>query len=45
MGLVVAAFYRFAALAEEELAPWRQRLVALGQSADVKGTVLLAPEG
>ena len=45
MGLVVAAFYRFAALAEEELAPWRQRLVELGQSAGVKGTVLLAPEG
>ena len=45
MGLVVAAFYRFAALAEEELAPWRQRLVELGQRAEVKGTVLLAPEG
>ena len=45
MGLVVAAFYRFAALADEELAPWRQRLVALGQSSEVKGTVLLAPEG
>ncbi|MCX5955566.1 MAG: rhodanese-related sulfurtransferase [Cyanobacteria bacterium] len=45
MSLQVAAFYRFAPLAEAHLAELRQRLLAVGSAGDVKGTVLLAPEG
>lgn len=39
----IAAFYRFADLPDFE--GFRDRLVALGAEFDVKGTVLLAPEG
>ena len=39
----VAAFYLFAELSELEA--FRGRLVALGAECDVKGTILLAPEG
>jgi UPF0176 protein len=45
MSLQVAAFYRFAPLAEADLPELRQRLLAVGSAGDVKGTVLLAPEG
>jgi UPF0176 protein len=45
MSLRVAAFYRFAALAEANLPVMRQRLLAVGSSGEVKGTVLLAREG
>jgi UPF0176 protein len=39
----IAAFYLFAGLSELEVA--RDRLVALGAECDVKGTILLSPEG
>ena len=39
----IATFYQFAWLSE--LGVVRDRLVALGAECDVKGTVLLAPEG
>jgi UPF0176 protein len=39
----IAAFYQFAGLSELDAA--RDRLVALGAECDVKGTILLAPEG
>jgi UPF0176 protein len=45
MSLRVAAFYRFAPLAEAALPELRQRLLAVGSASEVKGTVLLAPEG
>ena len=45
MSLRVAAFYRFAPLAEAALLELRQRLLAVGSAGKVKGTVLLAPEG
>ena len=45
MSLRVAAFYRFAALVEADLPALRARLLAAGNAAEVKGTVLLAPEG
>ena len=45
MSLQVAAFYRFAPLAEAHLPQLRQRVLAVGSAGDVKGTVLLAPEG
>jgi UPF0176 protein len=45
MSLQVAAFYRFAPLAEAHLAELRQRVLAVGSAGEVKGTVLLAPEG
>ena len=45
MSLQVAAFYRFAPLAEAHLLQLRQRVLAVGSAGDVKGTVLLAPEG
>ena len=45
MSLQVAAFYRFAPLAEARLLQLRQRVLAVGSAGDVKGTVLLAPEG
>jgi UPF0176 protein len=45
MSLRVAAFYRFAPFTAEELAPLRRRLLACGEEAGVKGSVLLAPEG
>ncbi len=35
--------YLFVALTD--LAEWRERLLALGQAADIKGTILLSPEG
>jgi UPF0176 protein len=41
----VAAFYRFAPFAPEELPPLRRRLLACGEAAGLKGSVLLAPEG
>ena len=41
--LVVAAFYKFAPLADREAL--QARLIALGDSVGVKGTLLLAPEG
>ncbi|MCP9774245.1 rhodanese-related sulfurtransferase [Cyanobium sp. WAJ14-Wanaka] len=45
MGFQVAAFYRFALFSQEELPLWQQRLRSLGEAAELKGTVLLAPEG
>jgi len=45
MTVGVAAFYRFAAFQAAELPPLRERLLAIGAAGDVKGTVLLAPEG
>ncbi|MEI6616381.1 MAG: hypothetical protein WCL59_07350, partial [Cyanobium sp. ELA507] len=45
MSVGVAAFYRFAAFQAAELPPLRERLLAIGAIGDVKGTVLLAPEG
>jgi UPF0176 protein len=45
MSVGVAAFYRFAAFQAAELPPLRERLLAIGAAGDVKGTVLLAPEG
>ena len=45
MSLRVAAFYRFAALVEADLAALRERLLAAGNAGEVKGTVLLASEG
>jgi UPF0176 protein len=45
MPLQVAAFYRFAALAADELPVMQRRLQALGEAGAVRGTVLLAPEG
>ena len=45
MSLQVAAFYRFAPLAEAHLLQLRQRVLAVGSAGEVKGTVLLAPEG
>lgn len=45
MSLLVAAFYRFAPLAEANLPLLRQRVLAVGSAGNVKGTVLLAPEG
>ena len=45
MSLQVAAFYRFAPLTEAHLPQLRQRVLAVGSAGDVKGTVLLAPEG
>ncbi len=44
-GVTVAAFYRFAALEPAELPALRQGLLTCGAAGDVKGTVLLAPEG
>jgi len=41
----VAAFYRFTSFTEEELGPLRERLETLAAGADLKGTLLLAPEG
>ena len=41
----VAAFYRFTPFTGEELGPLRERLEALAAAADLKGTLLLAPEG
>ena len=41
--LIVAAFYRFAPL--DELEARQATLVALGTRCDIKGTILLAPEG
>ncbi len=41
----VVSFYRFVPLVLEELPHWRQRLLALGQVVDLRGTVLLAAEG
>jgi UPF0176 protein len=43
--MLVAAFYGFARFAEGELASLRQRLLAMGEEANVLGTVLLAEEG
>jgi len=45
MSLRVAAFYRFAALVEADLPALRARLLAAGNAGEVKGTLLLAPEG
>jgi UPF0176 protein len=45
MSVQVAAFYRFAPLAEAHLPQLRQRVLAVGRAGKVKGTVLLAPEG
>jgi len=45
MSLRVAAFYRFAPLREADLPAMRERLLAVGHSGEVKGTVLLAREG
>ena len=45
MSLRVAAFYRFAPLAEAALPALRDRLLAVGSAGAVKGTVLLAREG
>ena len=45
MSVGVAAFYRFATFQTGELPPLRDRLLAIGATGDVKGTVLLAPEG
>ena len=45
MSLRVAAFYRFAPLAEAALPLLRERLLAAGSAGQVKGTVLLAREG
>jgi len=45
MTVGVAAFYRFATFHGAELPPLRERLWAIGAAGDVKGTVLLAPEG
>ncbi|EDY39388.1 rhodanese domain protein [Cyanobium sp. PCC 7001] len=45
MSLRVAAFYRFAPFAAAELPSLRRRLLACGEEAGVKGSVLLAPEG
>ena len=45
MSLRVAAFYRFAPLLEADLPALRARLLAAGNAGEVKGTVLLAPEG
>lgn len=39
----IAAFYQFVGLSDLE--SFRDRLVALGAECDVKGTILLAPEG
>ena len=41
----VVSFYRFVPFALDELPLWRRRLLALGQSVDLRGTVLLAEEG
>ena len=41
----VVSFYRFVPFALAELPLWRRRLLALGQSVDLRGTVLLAEEG
>ena len=41
----VVSFYRFVPFSLEELPQWRQRLLALGQAGDLRGTVLLAEEG
>ena len=41
----VAAFYRFTFFTEEELDPLRKRLETLADTANLKGTVLPAPEG
>ncbi len=41
--LVVAAFYKFAPLTDREAL--QARLIALGESEGIKGTLLLAPEG
>lgn len=41
--IVIAAFYHFADLPEYE--SWREPLRAFGQAHDVRGSVLLAPEG
>jgi UPF0176 protein len=43
MSVLVAAFYRFAAL--EELPALRRELLQLADTADVRGTILLAGEG
>jgi len=45
MSLRVAAFYRFAPLAEALLPALREGLLAVGHAGDVKGAVLLAREG
>ncbi len=41
----VAAFYRFVPFAAAELPGWRERLLAFGTEAGLRGTVLLATEG
>ena len=41
----VAAFYRFAALSPDDLQALRQQLLAVGHAGEVRGSVLLAPEG
>jgi len=41
----VAAFYRFVPLASEELPDWQTRLLALGSTTGLLGTILLATEG
>jgi UPF0176 protein len=41
----VSTFYRFVAFTPDELPPLRERLLAIGSAAAVKGTVLLATEG
>ena len=43
MSLLVAAFYRFAAL--ENLPALRGELLQLAEAQEVSGTILLAPEG
>jgi UPF0176 protein len=41
----VAAFYRFIPFSPAELPGWQRRLLALGTEAELRGTLLLAPEG
>ena len=45
MKVRVAAFYRFITFGSAELPGWRDRLLAFGGQAGLRGTVLLAAEG